>query len=193
MQVNVSSTDPFSGYLVCESQLRGVEPYKIPLQMRPCVVTIAVDDYGTLNFGRQPIGESTSIIRQFTNTGAFPLEFKVRSNSAGLSIKPYEGSIKAGATIAIEFVFRPVDKKLQTSPIRFETDCTQPLELNVYGGGGTPKISLDDPNSFVSYFVSPSCNTSSQKQVIMHSPLPHSLCTPPLGFWSWNGWEGSNA
>ena len=143
VSLNCSVVGNFHAVLVVTSALTGVEPYEIPLSARPQEVLVVVDDPGTINFGRQALGEFKAIRRTFYNKGKMPATFRVRNQNLDLTVEPTEGVLGVGESVDVDFVYVPSSEALCAYPIYFETNCTAPLILDVYAGGGYPRLDLD--------------------------------------------------
>lgn len=66
----------------------------------------------------------------------------------GLTLIPSKGFLRAGASVKVDFFFRPLDESIQSSPLLFEPDCAQPIKIKFNGGGGYARISLSKYKRF---------------------------------------------
>lgn len=142
VEVNVATEAPVIGTLSLTSDIPNTMPYEIPISLQPKSVNIICDDTRILNFHRQPLGGSESIIRTFSNVGKKDITFKFINPNTSLAINPQKGLLKMGTSISVTFTFRPVDESIQNADIIFEPDCSQPIKLKIYGGGGHAIASL---------------------------------------------------
>lgn len=97
---------------------------------------------GTLNYGRQPIGESDDIARTFTNRSNMVVNYNISNQNVGLTITPREGTLGPGESVRVMFTFRPMSEAIQCHPVIFRTDRTSPIKLQMYGGGGIARYVL---------------------------------------------------
>ena len=142
VELNLGSEDTFLATLVLKPDIPNSQKYEIPLTATPKVVNIFCDDTRTLDFYRQPIGETESIIRKFSNLGHKDVPFKFINTNLSLTIFPAKGVLKIGQTILVTFSFTPVDEAAQTDPVIFEPLFSHPIRFKMYGGGGYAKASL---------------------------------------------------
>lgn len=75
--------------MVIESSLPGVQEYEIPLTAIPHDVQIIINDPSPLFFGRIRIGESSKILRSFTNRGGIATDYHIVSDNEGLTVYIY--------------------------------------------------------------------------------------------------------
>jgi len=143
VSLNSSIAANFKADLVVSSLLPGVPLYFIPLNASPQEMLVVVDDASTINFGRQALGESRILQRMFTNKGGMPLEFRTAHDNPCLVVVPSEGTLDSGESVSIEIIFTPATDSLWNNPVYFETNCTDPIVIPFYGGGGFPQIDLD--------------------------------------------------
>lgn len=142
VEVNVSTEAPIIGTLTLTSDIPNTLPYEIPVSLQPKSVNIICDDTRILNFYRQPLGSAETIIRTFSNVGKKDISFKFINPNTSLTVNPQKGVLKVGTTISVTFIFKPVDESVQNGDIMFEPDCSQPIKLKMYGGGGQAIASL---------------------------------------------------
>ncbi|RKO94673.1 hypothetical protein BDK51DRAFT_29030 [Blyttiomyces helicus] len=148
VEVNLSTEDTFLGTLVLKPNVLNTPSHEIPLTATPKAVKIICDDTRTLDFFRQPLGEAETLTRTFTNIGHKDIQFTISNPNPGLTIEPQRGTLRVGETIKVAFIFCPVEEALQTGDVRFEPDCSQPIRLKMYGGGGYAKSSLSKYRRF---------------------------------------------
>ncbi|GBG25935.1 Cilia- and flagella-associated protein 65 [Hondaea fermentalgiana] len=146
--LNTSIEGSFEATLVVAPTLPGVGPYEIPVRAESQEVRIIVDDLGTINFGRQALGETKVIRRVFENQGSMAAEFRIRNTNADLVADPCDGVLEPGDVLAVDFVYSPSSEGICAHPVLFETNCTAPIVLDVYAGGGYPQLDLDHYESF---------------------------------------------
>ncbi|KAJ3333298.1 hypothetical protein HDU76_009624 [Blyttiomyces sp. JEL0837] len=142
VDLNLSTEDTFLATLLVKPQVPNTPTYEIALSATPKAVSILCDDTRMLNFYRQPMGESESLSRNFTNVGHKDISFKITNTNPGLIVVPGRGILKVGQTLNVQFIFRPMEEAMQTADVIFEPDCSQPIRLKMNGGGGFAKASL---------------------------------------------------
>ncbi|KAJ3119950.1 hypothetical protein HK098_004999, partial [Nowakowskiella sp. JEL0407] len=142
VDINLSTEETFLATLVIKPNVPSTPAHEIALTATPKAVNIVCDDTRVINFYRQPIGETEVIVRNFTNVGHKDINFSIQHQNSSLTVSPGKGVLKLGQTIPIQFIFQPVDETVQTGEIFFEPDCSQPIKLKMYGGGGYCKASL---------------------------------------------------
>ncbi|KAJ3108170.1 hypothetical protein HDU97_002082 [Phlyctochytrium planicorne] len=142
VDIHLSTEDTFLATLLVKANVPNTPNYEIPLTATPKAVSIMCDDTRTLNFFRQPLGESEVITRTFTNIGHKDINYKFTNTNMGLIVVPSKGILKVGQKLSVQFIFRPMDENLQTSDVVFEPDCSQPVRLKMNGAGGFAKASL---------------------------------------------------
>ncbi|KAJ1558925.1 hypothetical protein HK096_000589, partial [Nowakowskiella sp. JEL0078] len=142
VDIFLSTEDTFLATLIIKPNVSGTNPYEIALTATPKAVNIMCDDTRILNFYRQQIGETEVITRNFTNVGHKDIYFSIKNPNLTLTVIPSKGILKVGQTINVQFIFQPSDESVQTGEIYFEPDCSQPIKLKMYGGGGYCKVSL---------------------------------------------------
>jgi hypothetical protein len=142
VKILLTSEDTFLGTLVCNTNVPSAEPYEIPLTATPKLVCIYCSDTRCLNFYRQPLGESVTIIRTFKNIGHRPVKYVIRNGNPGLQVFPSSGSLAVNQEIAVEFVFQPLSDAVQNMPVIFQPEQSQPITLKMFGGGGAAKASI---------------------------------------------------
>ncbi|KAI9004707.1 hypothetical protein BC832DRAFT_557874, partial [Gaertneriomyces semiglobifer] len=142
VEVNLGTEDTVLATLLIKPNVPNTPIHEIPLTATPKAVYILCDDTRMLNFHRQPLGESETLTRTFTNVGHKDFNYRIINPNSSLIVSPHRGTLKVGQTVTIKFIFRPTDETLQTSDIIFEPDISQPIRLKMYGGGGYTKASL---------------------------------------------------
>ena len=142
LDLNISTEMALLATILIKSDIPNTPPYEIPIMASLKAVNIICDDTRILNFYRQPLGDSELISRTFSNVGRKDVSFKFINTNSGLTISPFKGMLKVGQTITVQFLFKPLDESIQTADIIFEPDCSQPIKLKMYGGGGYAKASL---------------------------------------------------
>ena len=142
VELNLGSEDTFLATLVIKPDIPNSTKYEIPLTATPKVVNIFCDDTRILNFYRQPMGETESIMRTFTNLGHKDIPFKFINGNSSLSIIPSKGILKIGESITATFMFTPVDESSQSGEVVFDPLFSHPIRFKMYGGGGYAKASL---------------------------------------------------
>ena len=142
VEVYLNSEDTFLATLVVKSDIANTSSHEISLTATPKIVNIICDDTRTLNFYRQPFGETEFLTRTFTNIGHKDIAFKFANTNNGLTIAPSKGNLKVGQTTTVTFAFKPVDESIQSSDVLFEPNCSQHIRFKMYGGGGYAKASL---------------------------------------------------
>ncbi|KAJ3215481.1 hypothetical protein HDU67_000339 [Dinochytrium kinnereticum] len=142
VEIHLSTEDTFLATLLVKPNVPNTPVYEIPLTATPKAVSIMCDDTRVLNFFRQPLGESETITRNFTNIGHKDINFKFLNPNSGLIIVPSKGQLKVGQSQAFQFIFRPMDEMMQNADVIFDPDCSQPIRLKMNGAGGFAKASL---------------------------------------------------
>ena len=142
IDINLSTEETFLATLLVRSTIHNVPTYEIPLTAQPMAVHIVCSDTGILNFNRQPIGESEVMSRTFSNVGHKDIRFVIQNTNSSLSIEPDAGNLKVGETVSVIFTFTARNENIEQNDILFEPDCSQPIRIRFYGGGGTVKCSL---------------------------------------------------
>jgi hypothetical protein len=117
LELNISTETPLLATLAIKADIPNTPIYEIPISASPRAVNIICDDTRILNFYRQPLGESETLTRTFTNVGHKDVTFKFTNTNVGLSITPTKGTLRMGQTVVVNFHFKPVDEALQTSPV----------------------------------------------------------------------------
>ncbi|KAJ3226712.1 hypothetical protein HK099_004322 [Clydaea vesicula] len=148
VQANLSTEDTFLATLVVKSQIPNVPNYEIPLTATPKAVNIICNDNKILNFFRQPIGETETISRTFTNIGHKDIQFTVVNTNNFLSIFPNKGVLKVGQTVNVDFTFKPINECIQNQDVIFEPDCSQNIRFKMFGAGGHVICSLSKYRRF---------------------------------------------
>ena len=142
VELNLGSEDTFLATLIVKPDIPNSSKYEIPLTATPKMVNIFCDDTRILNFYRQPIGETESITRKFSNVGHKDVPFKFVNSNTSLAIFPAKGILKIGQSVMVTFSFTPTDESVQQEPVNFEPLFSHPIRFKMYGGGGYAKASL---------------------------------------------------
>ncbi|KAJ3296006.1 hypothetical protein HK104_002087 [Borealophlyctis nickersoniae] len=148
VEVNLSTEDTFLATLVVKPSVTNTPPHEIPLTATPKAVNIVCDDTRMLNFHRQPLGETETLTRTFTNVGHKDINFRIVNPNSALTVVPAKGALRVGESVTLAFNLKPVDESLQTADVIFEPDVSQPIKLKFYGGGGYAKSSLSKYRRF---------------------------------------------
>ncbi|KAJ3356100.1 hypothetical protein HDU91_005601, partial [Kappamyces sp. JEL0680] len=142
VDMNLGSEDTFLATLVIKPDIPNSARYEIPLTATPKIVNILCDDTRILNFYRQPMGETESIVRKFTNLGHKDVPYKFLNPNSSLTIAPSKGLLKIGQSIMVTFSFKPSDESVQSGDVIFEPLFSHPIRFKMFGGGGYAKASL---------------------------------------------------
>lgn len=142
VEVNLSTEDTFLATLLIKPAIVSMPSYEIPLTATPKAVNIVCDDTRIINFYRQPIGQAETLERTFTNIGKKDILFLFKNPNQSLAINPDRGLLEVGKSLKVEFIFTPTEETPQKSDIIFEPNCSQPIRLKLFGGGGYVKCSL---------------------------------------------------
>jgi hypothetical protein len=148
VEVNLGTEDTFLATLVIKPDITNCPNYEIPLTSTPKLVCIVCDDTRMLNFHRQPLGETETMHRTFTNVGHKDIPFSIKHGNPALSVSPGKGILKIGASITIAFSFRPTEEAIQDKPVAFEPLFSHNIVFKMYGGGGYAKASLSKYRRF---------------------------------------------
>lgn len=148
VNLNLSAEDSFVARLLVRPQIVGVENLTIPLTASPKAVNIICDDTRMLNFHKQPVGESETITRTFTNIGRKNIRYSFVNPNSSLEISPKSGTLVCGESCKVHFIFSATNEQVQNSDVIFEPDCSQHIRFKFYGGGGHVKCSLSKYRRF---------------------------------------------
>ncbi|KAI8822039.1 uncharacterized protein EV422DRAFT_414299 [Fimicolochytrium jonesii] len=142
VEIDLSTEDTFLATLLIKPGVPNASVHEIALTATPKAISVLCDDTRMLDFHRQPLGESETIMRTFTNVGHKDFNFQFLNPNASLRILPARGHIKVGQTITVRFTFEPVDESIQNQDVVFQPDISQPIRLKMHGAGGYTKVSL---------------------------------------------------
>ncbi|ORX60056.1 hypothetical protein BCR36DRAFT_342347 [Piromyces finnis] len=142
VEINISSDDTFLGTLICKPDIPNSQTHEISLTAVTKSICIVCDDTSILNFFHQPIGHEETIKRTFTNVGKQSISFNIIHDCPFLRAIPDNGFLRVNQSVTIEFVFKPTDFTFLSSIVYFQPNCSNPVRLRMYGGGGIPKPSL---------------------------------------------------
>jgi len=147
VDLNLEHEMDYIATLHCISNFSSVNEYLIPLIATPKQIYVLCD-MNKIDFKTQAIGETDVITKEFTNVGSKDISFTIDSNNEGLKIIPNEGILAKGETITVKFIFQPVSEHIQTFPILFKPENSQPIRLQFYGAGGYAQMSLKNGSTY---------------------------------------------
>ncbi|RKP19144.1 hypothetical protein ROZALSC1DRAFT_29225, partial [Rozella allomycis CSF55] len=142
IELLLPNEESFSSTLIGKVDIPNTKNIETLITASPKLVTILVDDNSTLNFGRQPLGQSETIYRNFRNVGHKSISFKIVNENSSLVVVPNKGNLNVNESVTIAFIFKPTEEAVQSAPVYFEPDCSQRIRLGMFGGGGFARISL---------------------------------------------------
>jgi hypothetical protein len=101
------------GFLRIEPVQDGIKPLDVDFSAEVCDAEIQVDDYGTLNFGRQPIGEQAIITRTYSNESLLRVKWHVTNTNKSLIVHPNSGTLLPNELVKVKYIFRPNNQDIE--------------------------------------------------------------------------------
>ncbi|ORX82149.1 hypothetical protein BCR32DRAFT_195791, partial [Anaeromyces robustus] len=147
VDLNLEDEMDYIATLHCISNFSVVEEHLIPLIANPKHISILCD-MNKIDFSTQSIGETEIITKEFKNVGSKDIAYTINSNNEGLRIIPDEGELKQGESVDVKFIFQPMTERVQSYPIIFQPELSQPIRLQFFGAGGYSQISLKNGSTY---------------------------------------------
>jgi len=146
VDLNLEHEMDYIATLRCISNFSIIEEYLIPLIANPKQISILCD-MSKIDFSTQGIGETEVVTKEFRNIGK-DINYTITSNNEGLKIIPDEGILKKGESVIVKFIFQPITEHIQSFPIIFQPECSQPIRIQFFGAGGYPQMSLKNGSTY---------------------------------------------
>ncbi|ORX52588.1 hypothetical protein BCR36DRAFT_411476 [Piromyces finnis] len=147
VDLNLEYEMDYIATLHCISNFSVINEHLIPLIANPKNISVLCN-MNKIDFNIQGIGETEVITKEFKNIGSKDFNYSITSNNKGLKIVPDEGILKKGDSINVKFIFQPIDEHIQSFPIIFQPEYSQPIRLQFFGAGGYPQISLKNGSTY---------------------------------------------
>jgi len=147
VDINLEHEMDYIATLHCISNFSTIKEHLIPLIANPKYISILCN-MDKIDFSTQGIGETEIVTKEFKNIGSKDINYTITSNNEGLKIIPDEGILQKGESVLVKFIFQPITEHVQTFPIIFQPEFSQPIRLQFFGAGGYPQMSLKNGSTY---------------------------------------------